>query len=956
MDPKIKNSKSIGNPVWLLAAITIPQSILYLLFAKVFLTAYSVIDDNERKLWEISGLILGVLILIFSIYSVIMIIRKKGIHIIMPILITVLYIGYLYFLGLNFNLIFSSSIPSYIISQQKALLYIGTFIIPCLFYSILLFIDLLGKYFSKQRILPNFVTSVIISVSWYFLYNLLLHNSNIYYSKISIHAVIFLLIIMTVCFYFSLIRGIYLLFKKRREVVKKFDILWKILFAIVFPFMGLLLNEMYFPFDLLKKKMFLSDFHGIFGDFSSPVFFVLVIVNGLMLIMPDFKIKHLRFILFIFRSVLFSFTFYFFILFLPFYPFFAFALIIFGAGFLIISPLILFIIHTRTLYNDLIYLSGFIKPALNITVMSVSLFVIPLVFVSSFLTEKKNLFKALEYVYNSNIHGEKNLRIDFPLLKRSLYNIERNKVNDSFLSGNRIPYITPLYNFVVLDNLTLSDDRILMMKKIFFDENPVKTTIRKKDSDVMIKKINYKSAYDLNSELYYTDVDLDIKNYKGWTNEFAADLELPEGVWIDGFYLNTNGKKVKGILTEKKTTLWIYQEIINTRRDPGLIYYKNKNTITFRIFPFAGNESRKTGFSLASIEPLKIKQNGNELNIIVSPVLKNMVITADGSMAYIPEALKKSLKPKAMKSYYYFIMDCSSKAEFEKNKLVIAMERFIEKNKISRSKIRLTLCDFNTESMIYNNDISSRIMEHKNTGGFFLDRALKEIYSSYSSDENAEYPVPIIISSHPELAVLDKSTAEFAFNFFYTENLYFLDQSLLFEISIDDFIDGNNEKFVKIENIPDQFFLSLNFNGRDCFIPEKKHPSVYFSPGKFKYDQVSVKNARYLLSLSALYKYGLFDNNNQDKNWKELYFSSIKLNVLCPYTCFTVLENEIQYKVLLEKQKDIINNKIFLDKSSNDIDEVRQMPEPSIAIIFIIALILISLHIIRKRKHQLLKK
>lgn len=107
--------------------------------------------------------------------------------------------------------------------------------------------------------------------------------------------------------------------------------------ALAAPIGGLLLNRsISFP-----------------ADFQSPVIYGLTILNGIALLLPALRQPQWNLALWLLRCALFPFTLYFFIVFLPFLPGAIPAMLYAGAGFLILAPTALFVIHAKTLMAGL---------------------------------------------------------------------------------------------------------------------------------------------------------------------------------------------------------------------------------------------------------------------------------------------------------------------------------------------------------------------------------------------------------------------------------------------------------------------------------------------------------------------------------------------------------------------------------------------------------------------------
>ena len=116
---------------------------------------------------------------------------------------------------------------------------------------------------------------------------------------------------------------------------------------LVFPVVGLLVN----------KRLFLDGLgggtkNGISGDFSSPWFFGLAVLNGVLLCCPAPARPGWYLALLAGRSVPLGYTAYFILVFLPFLPLSVLAVVAIGTGFLILTPLVLLLVHIRALADD----------------------------------------------------------------------------------------------------------------------------------------------------------------------------------------------------------------------------------------------------------------------------------------------------------------------------------------------------------------------------------------------------------------------------------------------------------------------------------------------------------------------------------------------------------------------------------------------------------------------------
>ncbi|MBN2521427.1 MAG: T9SS type A sorting domain-containing protein [Bacteroidales bacterium] len=77
------------------------------------------------------------------------------------------------------------------------------------------------------------------------------------------------------------------------------------------------------------------------------------------------------------------------------------------------------------------------------------------------------------------------------------------------------------------------------------------------------------------------------------TLEVSFDFMLPEGSMVTNSYLLIGDSLVEARLLDQWTATQIYEGIVQRRRDPSILYKQWGNQYFLRIFPMAGNESRK---------------------------------------------------------------------------------------------------------------------------------------------------------------------------------------------------------------------------------------------------------------------------------------------------------------------------------------------------------------------------
>ena len=229
----------------------------------------------------------------------------------------------------------------------------------------------------------------------------------------------------------------------------------------MFPFIGLCLNNGS-PFNPGVREGL-----QIFGNFSDPAFYILAFLNGVLLCLPRPKDSRLHLALFVARSILLSYVFYFFLVFLPFLPLSVIALLAIGSGFLMLTPLALFLTCLSGLFRDFEILRKRFSDWRLRGAAVLGFLVLPAAITLSYGWERHVLHKALEYAYSPDFSNE--YKLDSKALSRTLAILKNHqrKQNDWNVTAE-IPYLSSYYNWLVLDNLTLSNTKIRRLEEIFF--------------------------------------------------------------------------------------------------------------------------------------------------------------------------------------------------------------------------------------------------------------------------------------------------------------------------------------------------------------------------------------------------------------------------------------------------------------------------------------------------------
>ena len=410
------------NSKWLFVINTLPIVVLFILFFGQFNIIKTLLDENSIRLWKIFGFSLAALGLLNFVYAVYLTVKKQNVSAFYGIAALFCYIPFIYLYGFNLSKIIPFNIPQWMISGNL-FLYTGTFLMPTLAYSVFVLVAFFTTETKEHKAWINFLIAIAIPVLGYLFSQIGLPLWRLFDENFGIHTMLIIVIVATLVFLFFLVRGIFIIAKKKAAVWQKYQLAWKIPITILLPLLGLSVNNGH-----LFNDFGISD-SGVFGDFNNHWFYILAVANGILICLPNLENKIYRLFLFIGRGITFSYTLYFFFVFLPFLPLSVIAIIAIGTGFLMLTPLLLFVIHANELSKDFIYLKALFSKKLIIILSIFEFLLIPAIITVNYLKDKSVLYETLEYLYTPDY--SKQYSIDKNSLQKTLAIIKNHKDNNS---------------------------------------------------------------------------------------------------------------------------------------------------------------------------------------------------------------------------------------------------------------------------------------------------------------------------------------------------------------------------------------------------------------------------------------------------------------------------------------------------------------------------------------------
>jgi hypothetical protein len=918
--------RNLLHPKWLFLINTLPIVVLFFLFTGEFNIIKSLLSAENIQQWKIFGSTLAVLGLLNFGYTLWLVIKNQKVSVLYGVLALICYIPFIYLVNFHSDKIIPFSIPRWMFSGES-ILYVGTFLMPTLAYSLFILVAHFTPETVEHKPGKNFLIAIITPIAWYLFAQIILPLWKPVEDNFSIHSSIIVVIIITLIFLFFLVRGVFIIATKKADVWQQQQLAWKIIISIVLPFIGLSVNNGNFFND------FASNSSGVFGNFSNYWFYLLALINGILICLPNHDNGLYRTLVFAGRSITFSYTFYFFLVFLPFLPLSAVAIVAIGMGFLMLTPLLLFVIHINELSNDFAYLKNRYSKNVIWLISVIGFLTIPIFITMTYLKDKAVLNEALDYIYNPNYSLD--YEINKVSLQKTLDIVKDHKSRSrDMIFENQTPYLSSYFNWLVLNNLTLSYDKINAINKIFLSADTYNLSTRNtQDDNVKITNIATKSTFDTVQNAWLSWIDLEITNHNEHPrfSEYATTFQLPEGAWISDYYLYVGDKKEYGIISEKKAAFWIYSNIRNQNRDPGILYYLTGNKIAFRVFPFNKGEKRKTGIQILHKEPITFDLDNNTIKLGNEAIATmSSDSTTYENVVYISAKQKQTLKQVQRKPYFHFLLDVSKHKEKNTDDFAERIEQVLKSNISLSENAKISFINSYQKTIPFNNDWKQIYTAQTFEGGFYLDRGIRRALFDAYKNNSTTYPVFVMVTDKIQNAVLDKDFSDLKMAFPENDLFFSVHQNgnLQPHSLISDPIKPLNDT---LKYTFDQPVLVYDLDNKKYYLPNNNQPSIILKNDIFDVGEQSIKekNWQSALTMQGKWQSQILHPERSNKEWLSLVKLSFLSKVMVPVTSYLVVENEAQKAMLKRKQEQVLSSNKSLDLG----DDAQPMSEPSIIIL-----------------------
>ena len=611
--------RSFLSPKWIFLLNTGPLLLLLLLGYGEFSVIKTLLPPASVNLWRLGALTLALLALAGTAYAGWCWRRGREVQLGYCLLTLLLYSAVLFAYTSQSNDFVPRSVPRWLVPTDF-MLFVWTFLMPTLAHAGFTLVLLLTPDEENESAGVSFGLALLLPVLWAGIFSVLTALVPHSWPTLESWVLATGLVLATLSFFFFLVRAVYLLSLSRADAWGENALIWKVLIAAVLPVAGLLVNR-----GLAGGWRTES---GVFGNFSSPWFYGLALLNAALLWWPVGRLgRGGRLALLAGRAALFGYTFYFFLVFLPWLPLALPAIVLLGTGFLLLAPLLLLIMHVRALSEDAAWLQAHFPRRLVTITLLAGLLALPFCVTASYYHARLTLHEALEYVYAPDY--AKTYDLNAASLARTLRTVRQHKSYASdFGFGAGQPYLSTYFNWLVLDNLMLSDAKLNELERVFLGVKPSPLPPAGRPNGFgrlpeagapapALTAATARSTYDPRQQAWVSWLDLTIANRDTTrrAGEYRSSLRLPAGCYVSDYYLDINGRREPGLLAERKAAEWVYAQILheNDVRDPGLLSYHGPDELSLRVYPVVGATPRRTGLQLLHKEPVSVRIDGREL-------------------------------------------------------------------------------------------------------------------------------------------------------------------------------------------------------------------------------------------------------------------------------------------------------------------------------------------------------
>jgi hypothetical protein len=420
-------------------------------------------------------------------------------------------------------------------------------------------------------------------------------------------------------------------------------------------------------------------------------------------------------------------------------------------------------------------------------------------------------------------------------------------------------------------------------------------------------------------------IQLILKNELSSQQEFRSRIQLPADAFISGYSLTINGIDKEGLLVERKAATWVYQQILNENRDPGLLrYLPGSPDLELRIFPFSGNQIRYSGLSVLHNGPIQIQLDSTTIQIDGDSAARTLEFPGLG--AVIPSSRIDQLPRALLPRRFHLILDASENAKAGQLLRVAQVDTFLARNPGTPSFLAMNFRGKQLSEKTWKQEY----LDFPKEGGLFLERAIRNSLVNAYKISRDTLPRLVLFSDRKVFPVLKNDLAKFAITQGGDACIFVMNsRGELWQKRL------NGDSLQRIEKLPDLDSSAIFTNQENLRFALPLHQGsvlLPFVPPSLA-SQAQATNAPAWDAAARLALLDLQDAIFPRKQWKNLVQQSFAQHVLMPSTAFIVVENPAQEKALLQKQKDVLKANANLEIDAQE----SQMSEPEFWILLAVA-------------------
>ncbi|MET4076250.1 MSEP-CTERM sorting domain-containing protein [Hymenobacter sp. UYCo722] len=986
--------QSLRTPKWIFLASTAPLLVYLLICAGEFSVIKTLLPTASVGEWRAFGAVLGLLGLGGAGYAGGQLARRQPVGGWYSVVALLAFSLWLCLLTWHADELLPRSVPAWMVPTNPILM-AWTFLMPTLAHAMLALVAKFTPDDQPQQAAPNILLAVVVPMGWGLVFEVLkwvelllgsmspdVYTGPTHWETAGTVILAVALVLGTLSFFFFLTRALFIVSRRRERSWADGGLVWKVVVTIGLPLLGLGVNNGLFFGQGFREA------NGIFGNFSSPWFYGLAILNGVLLCLPDSGRPGLRLAQLLGRSALFGFTFYFFLVFLPFLPLAIPAIILIGVGFLLLAPLLLFVVHVRQLSDDVAALRTVYPARLVATALVAGLAVLPLYFTGSFWHRRRVLHEALAYVYTPDYTQLPH--VDAPALAATLAQVRQNKDrNQELFFGSQQPYLSTFFNWLVLDNLMLSEHKINELELVFVGTvpdpdylarnrfNPASGTAHRfSGADLdgasdpapdpeapQLRRAAVRSTYDARQQAWVSWVDLEVvnRNPSYQNREYSTAIRLPEGCWVGDYTLTIGNRQEHGILAEKKAATWVFAQILseNSSRDPGLLAYRGPNEIAVRVYPVSGGEARRTSIQFLHKEPCTLTVDGRPLALgdsAAAPLTAPISVPGSG-VAYLSGAAKLRLPLVQRRPYYQFLLDASAGQPAPVKAFRARLARQLAQSLPNGAPARFSLVNAATTPVPAGTSWAEALGTASGTGGFYLGGAIRRVLFAAQEHPSATYPVLVAVTDDFNNAVLDADFEDF--------RSAYPESDVFYVLGSDGRLVPHSLRHAPRQPLSPAAAAALPAPGAPARVrawPDAAHPRAYLAAtaeaavvvtGRPTVHTADAPAASRWLAGLRLRGYGQWQSFHPEITDRErvpFIQASFRAGILTPFTSFLALENDAQKAALHRKQEQTLAANASLDTVESENSAPTATPIDSGALLLLAAgLLLAGWHLRRSR-------